>query len=253
MPLDDAGRGNQFPGRRRRAHNEAVLVAGRRPARTPVGGLVSGPGVPLLCAVALVASIAVDARGQAGSLGDRLTEGPGWPWTLNGLLIASLAAVVTSRDPRSRFGWALAGFGVFWAVDGLAQSWLYAGVTGSSAWPGSTAALWFWGRVGSLLPVVAAVLILVFPTGRLLPGGWGRASRAALALMSGAVLVFLLAPAPGPGVLPAVLDPDPLSVGWLPGAMLPVARAVTVLAFAVPVASVVVRYRRAEGVERDRR
>ena len=252
MPLDDAGRGNQFPGRRRRAHNEAVLVAGRRPARTPVGRLVSGPGVPLLCAVALVASIAVDARGQAGSLGDRLTEGPGWPWTLNGLLIASLAAVVTSRDPRSRFGWALAGFGVFWAVDGLAQSWLYAGVTGSSAWPGSTAALWFWGRVGSLLPVVAAVLILVFPTGRLLPGGWGRASRAALALMSGAVLVFLLAPAPVPGVLPAGLDPDPLSVGWLPGAMLPVARAVTVLAFAVPVASVVVRYRRAEGVERDR-
>ena len=56
-------------------------MVGRRPARTPVGRFVSGPGVPALCALALVASVAVDARGEAGSLGDRLTQGPGWPWT----------------------------------------------------------------------------------------------------------------------------------------------------------------------------
>ncbi|NYD56227.1 signal transduction histidine kinase [Nocardioides marinisabuli] len=229
-----------------------MLVVGRRPARTPVGRFVSGPGVPALCALALVASVAVDARGEAGSLGDRLTQGPGWPWTLNGLVIASLAAVVTARDPRSRFGWALAGFGLFWAVDGLAQSWLYAGVTDTSAWPGSTLALWFWGRVGSLLPVVAAVLLLLFPTGRFLPGRWGRASGAVLVVMGGAVLVFLLTPAPVPAALPAALDPDPFSLGWLGEPAPSIARTVTVLGFAVPIATVVVRYRGSEGVERDR-
>jgi signal transduction histidine kinase len=206
----------------------------------------------LLCLATFAASVAIDVRGTPGGPGDRLTEGPGWPWTLNGLVLAGLALVVTWRDRRSRFGWALVGLALFWAADGLAQSWLYAGVTASGSWAGSDLALLVWGRLGSALPGVLAVLLLLFPDGRLLAGAWGAAARAAIVLMGASVLVFLVAPSPVPTGLPDDLSTEPLVLAALPSWAPDVARTASVLAFLVPMATVAVRYRRSEGVERDR-
>lgn len=222
----------------------------RRATTAPERALALAPLV--LALAAFVLSVAIDTRGIPGGAGDRLTDGPGWPWTLNGLVLAALALVVTWRDLRSRFGWALAGLALFWAVDGLAQSWLYAGVTATGSWAGSDLALLVWGRVGSALPVVVAGLLLLFPTGRLLAGAWGLAARVALAVMGLGVLVFLVSPAPVPDPLPADLDPDPFVLSWVPDWAPPAARAAMVLVFLVPMATVAVRYRRSAGVERDR-
>ena len=38
-----------------------------------------------------------------------------------------MAAWLLLRNPRQGFGWALAGFGLFWVLDGLAQSYVHAG------------------------------------------------------------------------------------------------------------------------------
>ena len=212
--------------------------------------------VPVACLLALALSVWLDgtatADGLGDGLGDRLVDGPGWPWTLNGVLLSALAAVVLVRQPRSGTARALAGLGVFWALDGLAQSYLRAGVTAESVWPAVTPVMWFWARVGSLLPMVVAVLLLVFPTGRLLEGAWGWASRAALAVMALGFLVFLTAPAPDPEEpLPPGLDLDPTTLTVLGGSAGAAARTLTLVAFVVPVLVVVVRHRRAQGVERD--
>ena len=44
-----------------------------------------------------------------------------------------------------------------------------------------TFALWFLNRFGAFLVVPIAVLLLIFPTGRFLPGRWGAAGKVALA------------------------------------------------------------------------
>lgn len=221
-------------------------------APAPVTARVAVLSVPAACLVALLLSIWLDLRPAADGLGDRLVDGPGWPWTLNGVLLSALACVVLVRQPRSGTAWALVGLGAFWGLDGLAQSYLRAGVSAEAVWPAATAVMWFWARVGSLLPVVVAVLLLVFPTGRLLEGAWGWASRGALGLMAVGFLVFLTAPAPDPEEpLPPGLDLDPTTIAALGGAAGPAARTLTLAAFVVPVLVVVVRHHRARGTERD--
>ena len=96
--------------------------------------------------------------------------------------------------PHHGFGRALAWFGLFWALDGLAQAYVRAGLSPDEAWPGMTFALWFLLRFTSLLPVVTAVLLMLFPTGRFLPGRWGTVSRVSLLLMLLVCTATIVAP-----------------------------------------------------------
>lgn len=215
-------------------------------------GVVGVVLVPLACLLALALSVWLDVVGAPDGVGDALVQGVGWPWTANGIILTGLAAVVLVRDPRSGTAWALSGLGLFWALDGLAQSYLRAGVTSDGSWAGSTAVLWFWARAGALLPIVVAVLLMVFPTGRFLEGAWGWLSRGAVVLMGLGLLTFLVAPYPSPPAdLPADLVVDPVTFAAVGDSAAAVARATT-LVLLVPLATVVVRYRRSRGVERDR-
>ena len=81
--------------------------------------------------------------------------------------------MILRRDPHHRFGWAMAWLGLFWALDGLAQSYVRVGLSEDRAFPGMSLALWFLLRFTAFLPVAIAVLLLIFPTGRFLPGRWG--------------------------------------------------------------------------------
>ena len=131
---------------------------------------------------------------------------------LTGLLLTSLAAIVLAhrdrvdaltdpadRDdarshPHRRFGWALAGIGWFWGLTGLAEAWVRLAVVTDEALPGSTLAAWLFYRGGSFLPATVALLALLFPTGRFLPGGWGVAGRISLGLMVLNSAIFVLVP-----------------------------------------------------------
>lgn len=214
--------------------------------------------LPLLAAVGFAVTVALDVRTPSEGPGVELAPGDGWTFAVNGLVLAALAAIILAREARQRFGWLLAGLGLFWVLDGLSQSYIRFGITDDGILPGMSAAFWFLHRFGAFLPVSIAALLLVFPTGRFLEGRWGVAGRVALGVMVVVGLIVLVAPTNGvvEGVpVPAGLDADLTSVPMSPElaqSIKSVALGIAVAVFVVPMATVVVRYRRSRGLERDR-
>ncbi|GEB14416.1 Signal transduction histidine kinase [Pimelobacter simplex] len=214
--------------------------------------------VPVLCAVILPVAAWIDMSAPQSSPGVRIAGGPGWPWVVDGVVLAALAVVVLCHDRTQRFGWGLAFFGLFWALDGLSQSYINTGLTDDGAWPGTTFALWFLDRFASYLTSVVAVLLLVFPTGRFLPGRWRPASWCAVGVLALSGLLIIVAPAEDEryaGMLPSSVDQNPTTIPALVGhgqqvVSLGIALGATGFFFAL--LTVVVRYRRSEGLMRDR-
>ena len=214
--------------------------------------------VVLSAAAILVGSLALDLRAPAHGPGPTIANGAGWPYAALGLVLAGLATVVLEHDPRQRFGWALAALGLFWSIDGISQSYVAFAIRPDHALALSTVALWVFNRLGAFLPATVAVLLMIFPTGRFLAGRWGLACRLALAGMLVAGAVLLVSPMGSEDLyssLPPGVDLDaatlPLSSS-LTSRVVPVETAAQAVGFLVAMASVVVRYRRASGVERDR-
>ncbi|QBR93088.1 histidine kinase [Nocardioides euryhalodurans] len=214
-------------------------------------------GLASLTVTAFVLTVVLDTLEPVGGEPFPLAPDPGWVFAANGVVLGALALVVLHHDPRHGFGWALSWLGLFWALDGLAQAYVRVGLSADEAWPGMTFALWFLLRFTSFLPVTIAALLLIFPTGRFLPGRWGLAGKVSLALLCGICVLVIVAPATGflDVAVPPGVDLEPTTVPVSPGIGSTVAGGVRVLAvllFLVPMATVVVRYRRATGVERDR-
>jgi signal transduction histidine kinase len=250
-PTPVTGPAPQGPGR---CHHVRVTGGGALRRRVRVAEVCV-----LLSAVAmLIASVLLDLRAPTGGPGPAIANGPGWPYAALGLALAGLAAVVLEHDPRQRFGWALAALGLFWSVDGLSQSYVAFAIRSDDALALSNLALWVFNRLGAFLPATVAVLLMIFPTGRFLPGRWGLACRLALAAMVLAGCVLLVSPMGSDHLyasLPAGVDADaatlPLPASFT-SRVVPVEIAAQVLGFLLAMASVVARYRRTTGVERDR-
>jgi hypothetical protein len=167
---------------------------------------------------------------------------------------ATVGAVILARRPGNRIGWLCwaIGFTLTLSALGSKQVWVVlANQDRSSAWallPQLGTMAWL-GALMGLLPF----LVLSFPTGRLLSRRW-RPVAWALGLVLGLYLTALLLT---PGQIPLGLrvNPDnPLGVepaeGLLRLIQTLVELAVPVLILAV-LASVVVRFRRARGEERQ--
>ena len=212
--------------------------------------------LPALCLIGFALTVLLDARTPDRGLGVEFAPGDGWSYALVGVVLCGLAAVVLLREPRQGFGWALAWLGLFWVSDGLAQSYVRVGLSAEDLWPALTFVTWFLNRFTGYLTVPIAVLLLLFPNGRLLPGRWGVAGRVSIAVMVVAVLLIIVAPSEGRLAadleLPASVDMDPTTLGFLPPWIAGVAVIAGVASFVVPMASVVVRYRASRGLERDR-
>jgi signal transduction histidine kinase len=230
-------------------HNDPVPT----PSRPTYWGVLA---LPALAVVGLAVTIGLDLQAQSTGPGEEIAPELGWGYTLNGVALAAMAAWLLLRNPRQGIGWALAGFGVFWVLDGMAQSYVHAGLTADDAWPAMTAVLWFLNRFGAFLVVPIAVLLLIFPTGRFLPGRWGVAGKVSLTVMVLACSVVLVAPADQAvdAPLPPQVDPDPTTLSVLDGAtwLVPAAVSLCTATIVVPMLTAVVRYRRSSGVERDR-
>jgi hypothetical protein len=165
---------------------------------------------------------------------------------------ATVGAVLASRRPRHPVGWLLLGFAVALAASGvIAASVAY----GLLARPGALPAAHRVARYyPATLPVALALLSLVLlltPTGSLPSPRWRW-----WAWVTGATPVVLLLVVP---VAPGRFDPQllvlsPFSGRALGGVLLVVnqlALAVTSLAVVVAAGSLVVRFRRARGIERQ--
>lgn len=177
-----------------------------------------------------------------------------------GAVMAGCGAVVLSRHPGHLVGRVLIGFGLLWAVDGMLEAWYALGITPpygtppDDTLPGTAFAYWFVARVGAFLLMGLPLLLVLYPTGRLLTG-WRIAG--ALTVVASALLPVALLTVPA-AVLelgmpaPPVADPDllslpiPASVGY---PLLVITRLITLAAVLPALVLVILRHRQASGLE----
>jgi hypothetical protein len=160
-----------------------------------------------------------------------------------------VGAVVASRQPRNAVGWILLVIGVFVSLGALADTNLRsasAPALGLSGWI-SDAGWYFW------LTPAAVFLPLVFPDGRLVSRRWRPALWLGVAALAASVI--------GTGFAPGAFDVDsprpvdnPVGIEGASGlldALSQIGDVLATMAFLCAAASLVVRFRRSRGTERQ--
>jgi hypothetical protein len=178
-------------------------------------------------------------------LGSSMPLPRGWtPWqdqavSVVGILgLPILGGLIASRLPENPYGWLWLGFGLGLALQQLAEPYAaYALVEpGSLVAPRTISQILE--RGGPLALVLAPFLFLLFPTGRLSSRRWRPVAWAAA--MAGVVLLVL-----------TIFYPSPDQAGGMIAAAAVAAVGVIFGVIIISALSLVVRYRRASGVERQ--
>jgi hypothetical protein len=150
-----------------------------------------------------------------------------------------LGGLIASRLPHNPYGWLWLGFGLGLAFQSLAQSY---GAYGLVVEPGSLAAPRTISHVlqlgGQVALTLAPLLMLLFPTGRLPSRRWRP--LAWTSTTAGAVLLFLV-----------LLFDNPDQVGGVISIVTVAVVSVIFTALLLSALSIVIRYRRASGTERQ--
>jgi hypothetical protein len=162
----------------------------------------------------------------------------------------TVGALLASRRPRHPVGWLLLGLGLPVALSGAATSYAHYGLTARpGALPAADWAALYHGVSFLLVAPCLGFALLLTPTGSLPSPRWRWWARVAAAAPLAALMTTLPLPfdppfqsAANPLAVPALTDPlRPISdVAWI----------VTALAIPVAAGSLLVRFRRARGVER---
>ena len=167
-------------------------------------------------------------------------------FTLLILGAATTGAVVATRVPANAIGWTLLALGLGLAVGLLAGAYAEAGPLPADEWMA-------W--LGNWLPLVAlfgatAALLLLFPDGRLVSRRWRPVAWICAAGVALAGLGSALDPKPlGEAELPNPLGPEGAAAEVVRG-LIAVTDVLALPLLLAAAASLVVRFRRARGVER---
>ena len=185
-------------------------------------------------------------------------SGAGDPWSEAALpLVAALSfsfmgTLITSRHPANAIGWIFSVMGLDLALSGAAKGYSGAVVGQSARIPWGTIAAWYTSWDWFLFVVPAIVLLpLLYPTGRPVAPRWG-------------VLLWIVTPATLLGILGSALQPGPLGVpGYDENPFAPatsdipaevvfrIGMLLVLLCMVGAITSLVVRLRRARGLERQ--
>jgi hypothetical protein len=166
---------------------------------------------------------------------------------------ATVGAVLASRRPAHPVGWLLLGCALLLTASGVINSYVtYGLVVRPGALPAANLSARVYGPLICLALAMLGFILLLTPTGSPPTRGWrwwGRVSAGALAVVLVAAMV-----APGRLDPQLLLTSSPFSDRALGGVLLlatRVALAVTTLTVAVAAGSLLVRFRRARGIERQ--
>jgi hypothetical protein len=173
------------------------------------------------------------------------------PPVLGALCTATVGALVASRRPRHPVGWLLLGFGMSLCAAGLALAYANYGVAQADAPAAGLVARYVPATILTAMACSGFILLLT-PTGSLPAARWRWWARITAGTPAVLLLVVVLVPRPGgrrPQPLSSPLDLRALD-GGLPVAYL-AAFAVVIGAVVVAAASLVARFRRARGIERQ--
>jgi hypothetical protein len=169
------------------------------------------------------------------------------------LSAATVGAVVASRRPRHPVGWLLLGFALSLTASGVIFSYVTYGLL---ARPGALPAVHLVARyypaTGAAALALLSLVLLLTPTGSLPSARWRW--WAVITAATPVALVLVMPVAPGRLDPQLLLASSPFSDRALGGVLLVatrVALVLTALAVAVAAGSLVVRFRRAQGVERQ--
>ena len=216
---------------------------------------MSSPGAARIAwavvALALCLTVAgwlVSARSGDGFLGRDLLYD--LPWLVILATMAAVGALVASREPRNPIGWILVALPLFGGLVSLAEGYFErysANGTGSRSWAETGAWLSNWAWI-PLVVVPVVFLPLTFPHGRLLSPRWRVVPWSA-----GAGIVTVAASeafASGPLYdHPEIVNP--YGIDHVAVDVLGVGSILILLAAVAAVVSLVIRFRRADGVERQ--
>ena len=174
------------------------------------------------------------------------------PPVLGAVSAATVGAVLVSRRSRHPVGWLLLALGLSVSASGPAEAYTNYGVARAGAAPAAgLVALYLPATVVTTIACLGFVLLLT-PTGALPSQRWRWWAGVTAATPVALLLVTTLAPRPGDRLAQAVDSPlDLHGFHGVPLAVTQAAFAVTNVAFVVAAASLVVRFRRARGAERQ--
>jgi hypothetical protein len=176
------------------------------------------------------------------------------PQVVAAVTAATVGALVASRRPRHPVGWLLLGLGLSLTMWGLTFGYTRYGLV---ARPGAMPAASYLAGLHTGLGIIwlscASFVLLLTPTGKLPSPRWRWWARIAAAAAGMWLLASVVHPAPLYPEYPTI--ENPLAVPFLPRGLLDVAQpaaAVVVLAsLVVGAVSLVGRFRRARGIERQ--
>ena len=181
-----------------------------------------------------------------------LQDNGGLALGLSLVVVPTVGALVASRRPDNPIGWLLLAMGLAWAIAGLTGTYAqYALVAERNALPGVVAMAWLASWTGIPALGVLPFVLLLFPTGRLLDSGW----RPVAWLVGVALALDTIATALVPGPLHAGITPlavnNPFGVVQASDLLTWIGPVTSIGCILLPIASVILRFRRARGVERQ--
>ena len=216
-----------------------------RLAPSTLGAWLSGAPILTLLAIGTLVN--------AVSGGDLSTSSVLLP--IAGMTSLSMGLVLVTRLPRHRVGWLLWASGAAMALTVITQGLANLGLTTSpGSVPGAIWLAWLSASIGGLALFVPALLLpLLYPTGRPPSPRWRPIVVATIATIAAWSVTAALGPFTA-GTYPAGVE-NPLAIGGAAGDVIALLPNVLAVALAVELvlafASIVVRYRRAAGIERQ--